>query len=395
MMLRGEIVGDLLRRANTTAPDLLIADVAAALGDAGAHRAVLYVVDYEQEDLCPVMLASELHQVAPLPVRVAGTMAGRAFQRQEVVSAKTEDGWLLWTPVRERAERIGVLELGFDRLDDDRLRLCEDLGRLVGHLVRTASRYTDVIELARRRQNMNMAAEIQWDMLLPPLAFCSPEVSIAGILEPAYVVAGDAFDYCLNGDTLTFAMLDAMGHGLASALTSTLALAGLRHGRRRGFELADMVRHIDQTLVAQFDGECFVTGHVGQLDVATGEVRWINCGHPDPLLLRGASVASEPHIDPCLPLGLGSAVDVVGRLRLEPGDRLLFYSDGVIEARTEKGEQFSIDRLRERLERHLSDHASPAEVIRRIVADVLDHRQGPLADDATLFMIEWLPDSTG
>jgi len=394
-MLPGDIVGDLLRRANTTAPDLLIADVAAALGDAGAHRAVLYVVDYEQEDLCPVMLASELHREQPLGIKVAGTMAGRAFQRQEVVSAETDDGWLVWTPVRERAERIGVLELGFDRMDDDRLALCGNLGRLVGHLVRTASRYTDVIELARRRQNMNMAAEIQWDMLLPPLAFCSPEVSIAGILEPAYVVAGDAFDYCLNGDTLTFAMLDAMGHGLGSALTSTLALAGLRHGRRRGFELADMVRHIDETLASQFDGESFVTGHVGQLDVATGDLGWINCGHPDPLLLRGASVSAELHIDPSLPLGLGTTADDIGRLRLEPGDRMLFYSDGVIEARTVKGEQFGIGRLRERLERHLSDGVSPAEVIRRIVCDVLVHRDGPLADDATLFMIEWMPDTTG
>lgn len=392
-MSRGDVIGELLRRANMSAPDLLVADIAAGLSDAGGHHLVLYLVDYEQESLRPLALASELWLEPPKDISIAGTMAGRAYQRQEVLSAETDRGWIVWSPIRERAERIGVLELGFRHLEADTLTLCEDLGRLVGHLVRTAAQYTDVIEQCRRRRRMNLAAEIQWDMLLPPLAFCAPQVAIAGILEPAYDVGGDAFDYSLNGDLLSFAMLDAMGHGLGSALASTLCLAGLRYGRFRDMDLSETAREIDDALISQFDGELFVTGHLVNLDTATGEFQWINAGHPDPLLVRGAAVVAEPHSAPCLPLGLGIDAPEVGRMRLEPGDRLLFYSDGVIEARPRSGEQFGIDRLRARVERHLSDRLIPAEIIRRIVKEVLAHRGDALQDDATMVIIEWLPAS--
>ena len=394
-MGRPEILSELLRRANMSAPDMLVADVAAALGEAGCRHLILYVVDYEQETLCPVALAAELlGDDAPACVKVSGTMAGRAFQSQAVVTAETNGRATVWSPVRERAERLGVLEAGFDRLEDDTIQVCEDLGRLVGHLVRTADEYTDALELSRRRRPMSLAAEIQWD-LLPPLTFSSPDVALAGILEPAYEVGGDAFDYGINGDILIFAMLDAMGHSVTSSLASALTLAGLRYGRLRGMDLVEIAHHIDQALIDQFHGETFVTGHLVRLDTTTGEMAWINAGHPDPLLLRGSAVVAEPHAEPCFPLGLGIMVSEMGKLRLEPGDKLLFYSDGVIEARPDGGAQYGIERLKERVERHLADHLIPAEIIRRIVKEVVVHRGAPLQDDASMVVIELAPHTIG
>jgi serine phosphatase RsbU (regulator of sigma subunit) len=149
---------------------------------------------------------------------------------------------------------------------------------------------------------------------------------------------------------------------------------------------------VDDALIGQFAGESFVTGHLARLDTATGEFTWINGGHPDPILIRGTTVVTEAHAEPCLPFGLGIVITEVGRLRLEPGDRLLFYSDGVVEARPVGGEQYGVVRLRERVERHLADRLIAAEIIRRIIKDVMTHRGGPLADDASIVMIEWLPD---
>lgn len=251
-MRRGDMIGDLLRRASLTAPDLLVADVSATLQEAGGHHLVLYIVDYEQLTLQPVGIATDLLDEEPKGVTVEGTLAGRAYQLQQLVTAQVDDGWRVWAPVRERAERIGVLEFGFPEIDGELLTLCDDLGLLTGHLVHTAGRYTDLVELRRRRRPMNLAAEMQWDMLMPPLAFSSPELAIAGILEPAYFVAGDAFDYSLNGDLFNFAVLDAMGHGVHSTLASTLALGAFRHGRRRGLELTVVAEQIDDALREQF-----------------------------------------------------------------------------------------------------------------------------------------------
>ena len=386
-----EIVGELLRRASLTAPDLLAADIAAALHDAGGHHLVLYVVDYELLSLQPVGIAVDLLAEEPKGVSVEGTLAGRAFQLQQVVTAEVDDGWKVWSPVRERAERIGVLEFGFPEVDDELLALCDDLGLLVGHLVHTAGRYTDMIELRRRRRPMNLAAEMQWDMLMPPLAFSSPELAIAGILEPAYFVAGDAFDYSLNGDQFGFAILDAMGHGVHSTLASTLALGGFRHGRRRGLDLSVIAEQIDDALVEYLAGEGFVTGHICQLDVATGRFHWINAGHPPPLLIRGSKVVGEMNAAPCLPLGLGIQITEIGGVRLQPGDRVLFYSDGVVEARPHGGQQFGVERLIDDAEEFLGSSFPVAEVLRRLVRRLREHRGGELEDDATLVFLEWQP----
>lgn len=386
-----EIIGDLLRRASVTAPDLLAADVASALQEAGGNHLALYVVDYEQVTLQPVGIATGLMDEEPKGLNVEGTLAGRCFQMQQVLSAETVDGWRVWAPVRERAERIGVIEFGFPEVDAELLRLCDDLALLVGHLVHTAGRYTDLIDLRRRRRPMNLAAEMQWDMLMPPLAFSSPELAIAGILEPAYVVAGDAFDYSLNGDLFDFVILDAMGHGVHSTLASTLALGGFRHGRRRGLELTVAVEQIDDALVEHFGGECFVTGHLCQLDVATGSFRWVNAGHPPPLLVRGSKVVAEMRAEPCLPLGLGVRIAEVGECHLQPNDRVLFYSDGVTEARPAGGPQFGVKRLIDDVEEFMGGNLPAAEMLRRLVSRLREHRRGELEDDATLVVLEWQP----
>jgi serine phosphatase RsbU (regulator of sigma subunit) len=392
---RAGIISELLKRANLTPPDLLAADVAAAISDAGGNHLVIYVVDYEQLTLQPVALATDLLEDRPEGVGVAGTMAGRAFQRQEVVWAETPNGWRVWAPLVERAERVGVLELGFTSVDDEIVRLSEDLGRLVGHLLHTAGRYTDLVELRRRRRSLSLAAEMQWDMLLPPLAFHAPEVAIAGLLEPAYEVAGDGFDYSLDGETLSFLMLDAMGHGLRAALASTLALAAYRHARRRGDGLAAIARSMDEALASEFEGDTFVTGHIGSLDTGTGRFRWVNAGHPEPILARGARVVGEVSCPPCYPLGLGILEPEIGECRLEPSDALVFYSDGVTEARpaTDRRDQFGLDRLKDLLERNLGVGLVASEVLRRTVAAVVEHRAEHLEDDATLVMLEWRPAS--
>jgi len=387
-----EELAALLRISSVSAPDLLPADVAITLTRAGSTRTALYLADYELSGLHPLVIGADLH-TSSKPRSMNGTLAGRCFQRQEVIATeRPEGGWRVHAPVRERSERLGVIELDFPAVDDELLARCEDLGRLVGHLVHTAARYTDAIEMRRRQRNMSLTAEIQWDLLVPPLAFATREVAVAGVLEPAYEVAGDGFDYALNGDLLDVAVLDAMGHGLSSSLASALALSAARHGRRAGKDIVEIAASIDAAISTQFHGETFVTGHISRLDTATGRFRWVNAGHPNPLLVRAARVVGELRAEPCLPFGIGIRISEVGERVLEPGDIVLFYSDGATEARSATGEQFGDDRLISQIEQRLGAQAPLDEVLRRLVADVRAHRQGELEDDVTLVAVCWMPE---
>ena len=119
---------------------------------------------------------------------------------------------------------MGVLVFTLDSVDEHDRRLIRRLAGLVADILITKGMYTDRFFQARRRQPMSLSAEMQWQ-LLPPLMMSTPQVAIAGALEPAYNVAGDSFDYALNDDVLHLAMIDAMGHGLSAAVMATLALA--------------------------------------------------------------------------------------------------------------------------------------------------------------------------
>ena len=94
-----------------------------------------------------------------------------------------------------------------------------------------ARRYTDRFEMLRRRRELGLAAEIQWE-LLPSLAFELPAFSIAGTVEPAYEIGGDNFDYAISAHRLTVSVSDAVGHGIRAALLASLAVTAMRNARR-------------------------------------------------------------------------------------------------------------------------------------------------------------------
>ena len=385
----------LLRTTHLAGPGDLPALVDAAGRALGAPRAVLYLVDYDQVQLVP-LLAAGAAAAPPRAVAVEGTLAGRAFSdvAQHVTTAGERRA--LWTPLLDGTERLGVLQLELPadtELDDDLLHTCNYVAALLAELVMTRSLYGDAVEQARRRVPMTLPAELQWG-LLPPLTFVSPRVAVSGILAPTEEVAGDSFDYALNGDVLHVALVDAMGHGLESTLLSSVAIGALRNARRAGLVLPQTVQAMDAALSAHFGPDKFVTGIVGELDVTTGWWRWATCGHPAALLVRGGQVVKELDAVVGVPLGLGLLQDDVdvGAERLEPGDRLLLYTDGVVEARDADGVFFGQARLAELVVRQDAARRPAAETLRRLNHAVLAHQEGRLQDDATTVLVEWLTD---
>jgi serine phosphatase RsbU (regulator of sigma subunit) len=210
------------------------------------------------------------------------------------------------------------------------------------------------------------------------------------VLEPRYDVGGDAFDYALSETTASLLILDAVGHDLASGLIAATALAAYRSARHAGHGLYEQARTIDEAIIQQFGHrKAFATAVLAELDLGTGKLRYINAGHPPPLIMRGGKVGRTLAGGRRLPLGLGPTELTVGEETLQSQDWLLLHTDGITEARDRTGHFFGDDRLTDFLQREAAAGHPPPETVRRLIKAVLTHQNGELQDDATVLLARW------
>jgi hypothetical protein len=356
------------------------------------------LVDLAQQKLTAVRIES------PAPIRVEGTVAGRAYPLGEILAATDEyGGRLLWVPLLDGTDRAGVLRIGLDDgteggtagrvVDDAELRhWLWILAGLIGHILMTKIAYSDRLRRWRSNGPLSPAAELLWQ-LLPPRTFATERVVVSAILEPTRQVAGDAYDYNVDGDIVDIAVFDAAGHDLRASMTTALAITGIRNARRAGVEdVLAIAGQADRLILEQPGPPQFATAVLGRLDTTTGVLDYLIAGHPPPLLVRRGRVVKELSGPPRPPLGVtgrGVPPAMAAREQLEPGDRLLLYSDGVTEARNSQGQFFGEQRLFELTEHAAAAALSCPETLRRLASAVLDHQAGHLQDDATLLLVDW------
>lgn len=394
---RGDAVANLLDMAHPRGPYDLADAIAGAAKLEGWTEVETLVVDFQQEQLTVLGASTSSTQepgaLARGMTRVEATIAGRAFVTGAPVLTPGPGGrTTVHAPVLDGIERLGVLRVGVAHADSWILARIRRFVDLIAQLITTKSRATDEIHRSRAMQPMTLAAQMQWQ-ILPPLTAHCPEVVVAGQVEPAYEIGGDAFDYALNHGRAQFAILDAMGHGVRAGMATTLAVGAYRTSRRRGEDLGTTVTSIDQALCQEFDDDRYVTALLAELDFATGHLAWVSAGHPAPLLLRGHHIVGLPAGAPALPLGLGlpehPAPGVVDAA-LEPGDVVLLVTDGILEAHNDEGEQFGVDGLAELTRRAAHARLPLAELVRTVARGVLDYQHGKLRDDASILALEWV-----
>jgi hypothetical protein len=377
----------LLAASHRLPPDKVAATVASHIDAAGMTDSVLCLVDLDQRLLIPLAPDGE---GSPPPVDIETSDAGRAFRTEQVVAVRQGDGagTRLWVPLMDGAERLGVLGAVVEVDGEEARSRLSALASVAAAMVVSKSAYGDNLVMARRLRDMDLAAELRWSNL-PPLTFTNDRVAISGLLEPAYEIAGDAFDYAVNGELVHVAIIDAMGHGLEASRMANLALAGYRHSRRRGLDLLATFKAIDEVVADQFGPERYVTGQLAQLDLGAGRLKWVNAGHPRPLLFRHGHVVGDLAGETSLPLGLGDVPAETAQVSLEPGDLVLFMTDGVLEARSPQGQLFGRARLEGLLTEAVAGGEVPSEIMRKLCHSVLDHQRGRLQDDATLLLVIW------
>jgi Stage II sporulation protein E (SpoIIE) len=375
----------LLQISHDLPPPELAGAVSEAMAEMGASASCVYLADYDQHALHPFgPYAADRERLD-----LHGTTAGRAYVLETTLLVDTDDGALIWLPLIDGTARIGVVVIEMpDPPDDSVVSGLERLASLAAVLFVSKGHYTDAFEVVRRREPMALQAELQRSML-PPVALVTPRVAVAGMLLPAYEVAGDSFDYALNADHLTVAVIDSVGHDLHSSLISHVVQGSLRNSRRNGVDLVGAYAEADEALIRVFADLRFATSAFGYLELATGRFRWVSAGHPPPLLVRGLKVVGEVATVPAMPLGLGGPPPVVNEVLLEPGDSVLLYTDGVTEGRATGGERFGVDRLADLLGRVLLAELPPAEMVRRVATAVLEHSGHELNDDTTLLFVRY------
>jgi hypothetical protein len=382
-------LADLLDRSHLALGAELPTEINAAVRPLGLTITV-YLVDHEQRRLHPM---PEPGRAAPQSLPVDEGPAGEAYRSVSVID--DPPGARLWVAMVDGTERLGVVEIVFAARageDQDLHRRCANLVGLLGHLVASKSVYGDDIAFVRRSRPMTPGAEMLL-ALMPPLTFSCRRMVVSAVLTPVYECGGDAFDYAVGSSRARLAALDAMGRGLRAGLGGAVVLSATRASRRAGGAIEDAARAADVALTEQFDDLRFVTAVLADLDLDTGVLRYLNAGHPEPLLLRGGKVVGALSGGRQLPLGLGGDRTAVSQEALEPGDRLLLYTDGVVEAPAADGRPLGLNRLIDLVEEIAFAGLPTPEALRRLTLDVLPDQRPP-RDDATLMLVEWPPEST-
>jgi serine phosphatase RsbU (regulator of sigma subunit) len=307
---------------------------------------------------------------------------GRVLASQNVEIVDGASTVQVLAPVTSRGEAIGVLELRLqEEPDNQTLADIAVAAHALAYVVIANRRYTDLFEWGQRSVPLSLAAEIQ-HRLLPGSYTCEAgQFTVAGWLEPAGNCAGDTFDFSLERDTVHLSLTDAMGHDVAAAVLATVLVGALRNSRRAGHDLRQQASFAS-TALADHAHHCeFVTGQLVSIDLHTRTASIVNAGHVLPLRLRGGQVESvNLAADP----PFGTVRDYRYRLQplpLEPGDRLLFLTDGMLER---NAADLDVPALVAASANH-----HPREAVQHLMTAVLETAGGELKDDATALCLDW------
>ncbi|MDQ0604856.1 serine phosphatase RsbU (regulator of sigma subunit) [Streptomyces canus] len=374
-------LGELLAAAEAAPPGESVDVVAHDLQKRfGAESVSFLFVDLIGQRLVRLAAAGDEPADPGEPIDLQGSVYDSVLQSQrQHVDPDGQGGQRVITPVTNRGDCIGVLELTLQSADDTVLQQVRDAAHALAYIIVTDRRFTDLYHLVRRTTETSLAAEIQ-HQLLPSAPCCeAAQFTLAAGLVPADDIGGDTYDYTLDRDTLHLSITDAMGHDTNSALLATLLVGALRRARRSGCDALKQANHAHQALLSHSRG--LATGQLLCVDLETGLCELVNAGHPRPLLLRDNAV-EEVELAVNLPFGVAAPTPYhLQELQLRPEDRLVLLTDGMQERGAAAVDLASVV--------HGTRALHPREAVRSLTAAVIDACHGSLEDDATVLILDW------
>jgi sigma-B regulation protein RsbU (phosphoserine phosphatase) len=290
----------------------------------------------------------------------------------------------------QRGQFLGVLYLdsrrpaAFSKLDRQLLDAFTDQAASILDNARLVARER---ERQRMEQEINIARDIQQN-LLPRNFRDYPYLSVVGCNFPCFSVGGDYFDVFPLGEKRTaFLIADVSGKGLGAALLTSM-LQGVISGMTLGTDPARLFDHLNRFLCNHAEVGRYATMFFGILD-EQGALEYINAGHPSPILIRRSGNADEAFTEGSFPVGLVPEAEYsTACVKLEPGDTLVLFSDGVTEAMDPQEDMFGMPRLVKLLTGH---NETPLDELQKVVLEAVENfaRGTSQADDLTLLLIRY------
>ena len=296
----------------------------------------------------------------------------------------------------KRGQFLGILYLdsrrpaAFSKLDRQLLDAFTDQAASILDNARLVARER---ERQRMEQEINIARDIQ-QALLPRNFRDYPHLAVAGCNFPCLSVGGDYFDvFPLSENRTAFLIADVSGKGLGAALLTTM-LQGVLSGMTLGTDPARLFNHLNQFLCSHAEVGRYATMFFGILD-EKGALEYINAGHPSPILIRRSGATEEAFTEGSFPVGLVPEAEyATAAVKLEPGDTLVLFSDGVTEAMDPQEEFFGVPRLAKLLAGH---NETPLDELQKLLLEAVENfAQGASqADDLTLLLVRYRAAAAG
>ena len=302
---------------------------------------------------------------------------------------------ILCAPVVDKGKLLGVVE-SINKIDGGTFDEQDEslMNALAAHAAVAIDRAqaTEIqLENERFEQSLRVANEIQMRML-PNGKVQLPETAPFAIhahIRPAKQVGGDLYDFFWNDDRLHFCIGDVTGKGIGAALVMAMTKTLFRAHASFQNDPASLMSAVSARLYEETDPAMFVTAFCGFLDLRTGTLRYSNAGHDRPLILAPGKASRPLESKSGLPLGvLAQFKYVQEEITLQPGEALFLYTDGVTEATNRGEELFSMERLRDVLEKR--DSETPSRLVPAVL-ETVDHfaEHTPQADDITMLCIQY------
>jgi sigma-B regulation protein RsbU (phosphoserine phosphatase) len=299
---------------------------------------------------------------------------------------------IMCVPLKLRGKSIGViyvdnrLQAGIFRRDD--LDLLEAVANTAAVAIENARLHEREIERSRLERELEVARQIQTS-LMPPAAPTLPGFDVAGFWQVAREVGGDFYDFVPQpGGGMGIVIGDVTDKGVPAALFMALARTTLRSCLAAAGSPLAGIHQANRLICTDAGTGMFVSLYYVGLEAGSRALTCISAGHNPPLHLRASDRTVQPLPRGGLPLGIQEAASAAEtRIELLPGDSLLLYTDGAVDAQSEEGEFFGLQRLAETMDQ--SRLLSAAGMVEAIGASVAGFAAGTQPfDDITMIAIK-------